>query len=380
MSEHRSPKTVSIGEREVGPDCPAFVVAEVGSNHNGDLSLARRLIDVAVKAGVDAVKFQLFRAEDLYPPNCGTVNSPIGPVDFYNLLTQLALPPEWIPELKTYAEERDVVFLCTPFDEAGITYLSSVNITGIKIASSELNHLPLLRAAARYQRPLICSTGLSYLWDIEEALQTIRQAWAHAAVILLHCVSAYPLPSEEANLGAVQTLEKVFDNPVGFSDHTTDPVSVPCIAVASGACMIEKHYTLSRLLAGPDHPFALEEDELRAMVRAIREVERVEPLERLKWVSKRFGREKVKAILGHGRKEIMPAERELYPNDKRSIRAIKDIPEREALSYQNIRILRSERNLKPGLHPRYWEIVLGSRAVRHMAAGEGVCWEHLLSR
>jgi N,N'-diacetyllegionaminate synthase len=380
MLGHRSSRTVAIGKREVGPNYPTFIVAEVGSNHNGDLSLARQLIDIAVKARVDAVKFQLFRAENLYSPNCGTVNSPSGLVDFYNVLTQLAVPSDWIPELKAYAEERDLIFLCTPFDEAGMTYLSSLNIAAIKIASPELNHLPLLRVAARHEKPLICSTGLSYLWDIEEALQTIRQAYAKPAVILLHCVSAYPLPPEQANLGAVQTLEAVFDVPAGFSDHTTDPEGVPSIAVALGACVIEKHYTVSRSFTGPDHVFALEEDELRAMVRVIRDVARVEPLERLEWVTRRFGREKVEAIIGHGRKEIMPAERELYPNDKRSIRVVKDIPEREALSEQNIRILRSERNLKPGLHPRYWEIVLGARAVRHMAAGEGVCWEHLLAR
>ena len=364
----------------MGPNCPTFVVAEVGSNHNGNLSLALQLIDIAVEAKVDAVKFQLFRAENLYPPNCGTVNSPSGLVDFYNVLSQLAVPSDWIPELKTYAEERNLIFLCTPFDEAGMTYLSSLNIAAIKIASPELNHLPLLRAAARHEKPLICSTGLSYLWDIEEALQTIRQTYAKPAVILLHCVSAYPLPPEQANLGAVQTLETVFDVPSGFSDHTTDPEGVPSIAVALGACVIEKHYTVSRSFTGPDHVFALEGDELRSMVRVIREVERVEPLERLEWVTRRFGREKVEAIIGHGRKEIMPAERELYPNDKRSIRVIKDIPEREALSEQNIRILRSERNLKPGLHPRYWEIVLGARAVRHMAAGEGVCWDYLLTK
>ena len=373
-------KVVEISGRLVGDGQSIFVVAEVGSNHNQDLSLSRRLIEVAAAAKSDAVKFQLFRAEDLYPANCGVVDTAMGPVDFYGMLKRFALPPEWIPELKAYAEKLGLLFMCTPFDEEGVGYLASLNVPAFKIASSELNHFPLLRTAAQYRKPLICSTGLSILCDIEEALQIIRNEWPNAAVVLLHCISAYPLPPEEANLGSIQTLERAFDIPTGFSDHTADREIAPCVAVASGACMIEKHFTMSHSLSGPDHAFALEPDELSSMIRVIREVEKIEPLERLKWVSRRFGSERVQAILGHGRKEIMPAERELYPNDKRSIRAIKDIPEREVLSHQNIRILRSERNLKPGIHPRYWGIVLGARTVKQIAAGDGLDWEHLLAR
>jgi len=371
---------VDIAGRKVGFGEPVFVVAEVGSNHNQDLTVAKRLIDAAAHAGADAVKFQLFRAEWLYPRSCGLIDTPMGRVDFYEVLKRAALSAEWVGELKAYAEDSGLCFLCTPFDEDAVNHLASLSVSAFKIASQELNHLPLLRATARHQKPIICSTGLSTLSDVEEALQTIRAEWPAAAVVLLQCVATYPLPLEQCNLNVVRTLAEAFGVPVGFSDHTTDHESVPAIAVAAGACVIEKHYTLDRTLPGPDHSFALVPNELRGMVRMIREVESIEPERRLASVSKRLGEARVKGILGHGRKEIMPSERELlyYPNDKRSIHAIREICSGEVLSTENMRILRSG-DLTPGLHPRYWQIVLGAVAVRDIAEGTGIAWEHILS-
>jgi len=371
---------VKIGRKKVSIDEPAFLVAEVGSNHNRDLTLARRLIEMAFQSGVDAVKFQLFQAEWLYPKNCGMVETAEGPVDFYEVLHHCALPRDWIPELKHYAQELGLTFLCTPFCEEEVDVLASLNVEAFKVASPELNHLPLLRKVAQCRKPIICSTGLSILGDIEEAIQAIRQEWPEAAVILLHCVTAYPLPPQESNLGVIPILQKAFGLPVGFSDHTIDPQVVPAVAVASGACMIEKHFTLNHGFPGPDHSFSLEPEELKSMVRIIREVEKIDPQDRKSWIGRRFGTEKIACILGHGRKEIMPAEAALYPNDKRSIHAIQDIHPEEILTPENIRILRSERNLKPGLHPRYWKTVLGRRTVQPIKTGDGVCWEHLLAR
>jgi sialic acid synthase SpsE len=371
---------IEVAGRKVGNSEPVLVVAEIGSNHNHDLTLAKRLIDMAARAGVDAVKFQLFQPEWIYPSNCGVVETPMGPVDFYQVLEQSALPREWVGELKAYAEGMRLIFLCTPFDSDAVNFLGTLGVAAFKIASPELNHLPLLRVAARHQKPLICSTGLSTLSDIDEALQTIRDEWPAAAVVLLQCVSAYPLPPEQSNLRVIQTLEEAFGIPVGLSDHTTDDQAVPAVAVAAGASLIEKHCTLSRGLPGPDHPFSLEPDELTRMVEVVREIETIEPEKRMALVSRRLGRERVATILGHGRKEIMPSERQIYPNDKRSIRAIKNIHSGEVLSPENVRVLRSERNLEPGLHPRYWNIILGTVAVREIPQGTAVRWEHLLTR
>jgi N,N'-diacetyllegionaminate synthase len=372
--------SVQIADKRVGSGNPALIVAEIGSNHNQDFSASKRLIETAAAAGADAVKFQLFRAEWMYPSNCGLVQTAGGQVDYFDIFQRLVLPREWVPDLKNTAEKLGLIFLCTPFDQEGLEYLASLNIAAFKIASPELNHLPLLRQAARFKKPLICSTGLCTLTDIEEALWTIQKEWGSPEVILLHCVSAYPLPGDQSNLQVIRRMKENFGVPVGFSDHTKDPHMVPAVAVACGASLIEKHFTLDRSLPGPDHLFSLEPGELSSMIRIIRELETIEPQSQLKWLSHRFGEEKILVALGHGRKEVMPAEQELYPNDKRSIHAIRDIPKGAALSLENIRILRSERNLTPGLHPRFWEIILGSKTTKEISLGEGISWEHLLLR
>jgi N-acetylneuraminate synthase len=373
-------RAARIGRKRVGPGSPTYLIGEVGSNHNADLGLARRLIEAAAECGVDAVKFQLFRAEWLYPANCGVVATPMGDVDFFDVLGRYALPAEWVLELAERAGALGLDFLCTAFDEQALRQVEALDPPALKIASPELNHLPFLRSAAALRRPLICSTGLCTLGEVEEAIATIRSAWPDPEVVLLQCVSAYPLPQDQANLGVIETLRRAFGLPTGLSDHTTDAACVPATAVALGACVIEKHFTLDRGLEGPDHSFALEPDELKALVAAVREVEAVPPAERLAFVERRYGADAVRRASGHGRKEIMPAEAELYPCDKRSIHAIRAIDAGERLTPENLRILRSERNLAPGLHPRYWDVVLGARTTRPLSEGEGLGWSHLLVR
>lgn len=354
----------------------AYVVAEIGSNHNHDLALAHELIAAAAEAGADAVKFQLFRAEHLYPPHAGTVETPMGHVDLHELFSAFALPSEWLTELRDAAVQIGVDFLCAPFDEETLGQLADLALPAIKIASPELNHLPLLRRAADLHWPMICSTGLSTLADVQEAVDVIRSAWPEPELVLLQCVSAYPLAAEQANLGVIDTLSRAFGFPAGLSDHTTEAERTPAVAVAYGAVLIEKHFTLDRTLAGPDHSFALEPADFAKMIAAIRTVEAIAPGERLAWVRQAY--DGVQEILGTGQKTIQAAEQDLYPNDKRSIHAIVDVPAGEALSDRNVRILRSERNLRPGLHPRYWEVVLGALTVSELRAGEGVSWEHLI--
>jgi N-acetylneuraminate synthase len=366
--------------RPVGAGHPVYVIGEVGSNHNADLGLARGLVEAAAEAGADAVKFQLFRADWLYPANCGVVETPMGNVDFFGILERYALPPAWCAELAEYAGRLGIQFLCTAFDESLLERVAALNVPAVKIASPELNHLPLLRSAARLRRPLICSTGLSTLGQVEESLEAIRSVWPEPEVVLLQCVSGYPTPPDQSNLAVLKTLARAFGVPVGLSDHTIDYECVPMTMAAVGGCLIEKHFTLSRTLEGPDHSFALEPPELGQLVANIRAVESVEPGKRLEFVAERCGAGAVDAVLGHGRKEIMPAEAPLYPNDKRSIHVLRDLEAGTALSAANLRILRSERNLAPGLHPRHWETVLGARTTRAIAAGAGLQWEDLLQR
>ena len=369
---------VAIGDHLVGDGEPVFVVAEIGSNHNGELEIARELVRNAAASGADAVKFQLFRADSLYPPNCGVVDTPMGAVDLFETFREFALPEEWLEELSATAKREGLVFLCTAFDEETLAAVVALDPPALKVASPELNHLPLLRSAARLRRPLVCSTGLCTLLDIDEAVITVREEWADAEIVLLQCVSAYPLPPEQSNLAVIETLRRAFGFPVGVSDHTVEPERTPAIAVAAGACLIEKHITLDRSLRGPDHAFAIEPDELGRLVSVVHRLDQLDAGERMSWVRREYGDQTVERIFGNGRKEIQPAEMPLYPCDKRSIHAVRDIGSGETLPRDNVRILRSERNLSPGLHPRNWEAVCGGVATQRISIGEGITWEHLL--
>ena len=359
---------------------PAWLVAEIGSNHDGSLEKARALIDASAEAGWDAVKFQLFRADHLYPKECGVVELATGPVDFYAELARVELDAAWLPELRAHAESRGLHFLCTPFDEDAVDELVAAGVPALKIASPELNHLPLLRRAAASGLPLICSTGLSTLSDVEEALGAIRGVRPGASITVLQCVTAYPAPPEESNLAVLETLARAFGVPVGLSDHSTDPELVPAVAVACGASLIEKHVTLDRRDPGLDHAFAIEPEGMRRLREAVRRTESFAPEARLAQVERTYGRERVRATLGHGRKEVMPSEAPLYPCDKRSIHAIRAIRAGEPLAADAIRVVRSERNLRPGLHPRHWEDVLGARARVDIQPGDGIRWTHLIER
>jgi len=224
---------------------------------------------------------------------------------------------------------------------------------------------------------MIISTGLSLLGEIEETLQICGNNTKNSHVVLLHCVSAYPTPLSQCNLNVIKTLKMVFGIPVGFSDHTTDPICAPLTAVALGADVIEKHFTLSRNLPGPDHSFALKPDELKRMVDLIKSCERSP--DPMKFAGDLIGRQKMKKLMGSGKKIIAPAEKPLYPNDKRSIHAIRNIKKGEPFLKSNIRVLRSERNLVPGIHPRYFDIILGKVATTDIRYGDGISWNMLLS-
>jgi N,N'-diacetyllegionaminate synthase len=264
-------RSFAIGDRAIGPAEPVYVIAEAGANHNGDLGIARELIDVAADAGADAVKFQTYSGAGLYSketPQFEYLDDDRSPTE---LLESLALPREWQPELAAYAHSRGLAFFSTPFDHDAVDSLAAVGVPAMKIASFEIVDLPLIRKAAAVGVPIILSTGMATYGEIEDALDAVRET-GNSKVALLRCASVYPAPPEIMNLRAMKTMEDAFGVPVGLSDHTTG-ISIPTAAAALGAELIEKHFTLSRTMEGPDHPFALEPDELRAMVKAVRDVE-----------------------------------------------------------------------------------------------------------
>ena len=248
------PNYIRIREREIGSAGPCFIIAEAGVNHNGSLDLARRLVDAAVAARADAVKFQTFRAEKVVSPvalkaeyQAQTTGSGESQLE---MVKKLELPFESFRELKHHCEEKGILFLSTPFDEESADFLDSLGMSAFKIPSGEITNLPFLEHIARKRKPLILSTGMSELEEVRTAVETLRQAGARE-LVLLHCVSSYPARPASVNLRAMQTLCETFGVPVGFSDHTLG-TAITLAAVALGACVIEKHLTLDCKLPGPD--------------------------------------------------------------------------------------------------------------------------------
>jgi len=368
-------RKIKIGDKQIGQDETIFIIAEVGSNHDGKLEQAKKLIDIAAWAKVDAVKFQLFRASKLYPPTCGKILTLQGKIDVYKFFEQVELPYRWLPSLKKYAENQDLIFIVTPFDEKSADVLEKIAVDIYKIASPELNHLPLLQHIAKKQKPMILSSGKSRLFDIEEAIDLIHRENNHQ-VILLQCVGNCPAPLEDYNLNVIETFKRAFRVPVGISDHSLDPSLIPKLAVACGVSVVEKHFTLNKKLSGLDHPFALEPDELKSMVKEIKKVEKWSKKKKKNFLNSKLS---YKKILGTSQKIIAPSEKELYPGDKRSIFVIKDIKRNEKLGKNNIAVLRGERHFRPGIHSRYFNLVLGKRATKSIKKYTGLQWEYLLT-
>ncbi len=334
---------IEIGERKVGPGHPCFVVAEAGSNHGGSLEQALALVDVAADAGADAVKFQLFRARKLYPRSAGRSDYLGIAKPIYEIIREMEMPPEWLPRLAERARERGIVFFAAPFDEESADLLDPY-VPVFKVASYEMTHHPLLRHVAARGKPVILSTGTANLDEVARAV-TAFAATGNDQLALLQCTAKYPAPLEALNVRALVTLRERFGLPTGLSDHSRDPLVGPMTAVALGASIVEKHFTLSNRLPGPDHAFAVEPGELAEMVRRIREVERA---------------------LGHGRKEALPEEEELRRFSRRYVYTTRAVAAGEPFTRENVAVLRAGK-LPPGLPPEAFERVLGARAARDLA-------------
>ncbi len=322
-------RKVRIGDRWVGGDEPCFVIAEAGANHNRDLSVAKALIDVAAEARADAVKFQTYSAETLYSKKTPRFSylEGVSSKDTWELIKEIELPREWQGELATYAAKRGILFLSTPFDHRAVDELAALDVPAYKIASFEIVDLPLIAHAAAKGRPMILSTGLASYEDIADALAACASA-GNREVILLQCASLYPAPPARMNLRAMATLCHAFAVPTGLSDHSLG-IHTAVAAVALGACVVEKHFTLNRSLPGPDHSFAVEPAELKEMVRQIREVE---------------------AALGDGLKlGPAPEEQEMYQKARRSLVAARAIPKGTVIDRSMIAIKRPGYGIRPKL-------------------------------
>jgi len=333
-------KPIKIGSRRIGWGLPAFIIAEAGVNHNGDIELARHLVDVAVKAGADAIKFQTFRADAMVACDARKADYQLqttSPTESqFEMLKRLELSAAAHAEIKSYCQTSNLTFLSTPFDPDSIDLLDRLGVPAFKISSGDLSNLPLLQHAAAKGKPILLSTGMSDLEEVEEAVDAMHEAGC-GEIILLQCVSNYPANPADVNLRAMQTMADKFRVPVGYSDHTTG-IEIAMAAVALGACVIEKHFTLDRSLPGPDHRASLEPDELQSMIQSIRKVE---------------------AALGDGRKIPAASEVDTASVARRSLMAAGAISAGTRLTAEMVVIKRPG----TGLPPRMLKELIG-RALR----------------
>ena len=338
-------------------DQPVYIIGEAGSNWrmgtpSRDRQMARALVDVAVETGCDAVKFQTYRPDTLYAPGAGTsdyLSDGGHREDIHALLADLAMPYEMLGELRDYAHGRGIHFMSSPFSVADARAVDPF-VEVHKIASYEANHLRLLQFVARTGKPVVISTGASELGEIGAALEVLRGEGA-GPLCVMQCTAKYPAGLDALNLRALGTLASRFKVAVGLSDHSTDPITGPVGAVALGARCIEKHYTLSKRLPGPDHVFALEPGELGAMVRGIRAMEQA---------------------LGTGEKRVQAVEQELRSYAVRAIQARREIRKGEVLvEGEHFDLLRPGKN-RPGMSPMRVDEVGGKRATRDIPAGDGI--------
>ncbi|MFH1326442.1 MAG: N-acetylneuraminate synthase [Candidatus Falkowbacteria bacterium] len=337
---------IKINSKTISYQSPVFIIAEAGVNHNGSLKNALKLVDVAVKAGADAVKFQTFKAEEVVivkgemaeyqKKNIGKTESQIA------MLKKLELKEKFYQPIIQYCKKKKIIFLSTPHGGfKSVDFLQAIKVPAFKFGSGELTNLPLLQYAAKFNKPMILGTGMATLPEVKEAIKSIK-AVGNRKIITLHCTTNYPCPFDEVDLQAIQTMMKKLDVLVGYSDHTLG-TQVPIMAVTMGACVIEKHFTLDKNMPGPDHKASAEPVELKDMVDKIRKVE---------------------IILGSGVKHPNKSETPMIKTVRKSLVALTNIKQGETLTKRNIGIKRPG----TGLAPKMYFKILGKKAKQDIKA------------
>ena len=345
---------MKIGNFEIGKG-KTFIVAEMSANHLQKFDIAVKILKKAKEVGADAVKLQT-NTPDTMTIDCEKEYFKIkqGTIwdgrYLYDLYKEAYMPWEWQEKLKEIADDIGLILFSTPFDKSSADFLEKLGVPAYKIASFEITDIPFIEHVARKRKPVVISTGIATLSDIEEAVNACRRV-GNDQIILLKCTSAYPAPIEEANLRTIPNMRETFNVMVGLSDHTLG-ITVPIAAVAMGAVMIEKHFTLDRSLGGPDAKFSLEPDEFMQMVKSVREVE------------KALGK------ITYELTEKQKKGRELF---SRSLFVVKDIKKGEKFTEENVRSIRPGY----GLHPKYMKYVLGKKATMDIERGTPLEWKHV---
>lgn len=328
-----------------------FIIAEIGVNHNGSVDLAKDMIKSASECGVDAVKFQTFNSEDLVTENAETADYQEKNTDENSqlkMLKKLELTFDDFKELKDYALKNGVIFISSPFDVNSVDLLETLNVPLYKLGSGELNNFELIDYVQETNKPIIISTGMATLDEIKETYDFIENK---DNLIILHCITGYPTSFKEANLNFIKTLQKEFDVPIGFSDHSPG-IELPIAAVALGACVVEKHFTLDKNLEGPDHKASLNPKEFKAMVDAIRNVE---------------------VAMGDGVRKFSDNEEEIKKVARKSIVLNQDVKKGTVLQREMLSIKRPG----TGIPPKFINDIIGKEIIEDLKSGTVVLWENL---
>ncbi len=343
---------IKIADKTIGEYSKSFIIAEAGVNHNGSIEMAKKLVNAAKEAGADAVKFQTFKTKNLVTKNAKKAEYQIknsGEESQYEMIKKLELSDSEFQEIAKYAESKGIIFLSSPFDTESVDLLDEMNIPAFKIASGEITNFPLLKHIAKKHRPVILSTGMSTIGEVEEALNLIEKY--NDDIILMHCLTNYPAKKEDANLNVIKTLEYTFKRHVGFSDHTSG-IEMSVAAVALGSCVIEKHFTIDKNLPGPDHKASLEPQELSEMVKAVRNVEKG---------------------LGNGIKKPTNDEIKIKKLVRKSIVAKKDILKGSILTEEMLTIKRPG----TGIEPKYLDELVGRELIDDVKKDDLLKWNQL---
>ena len=345
---------LQIGTKIIGANHPCFIIAEAGVNHNGDLAMALKLVDAAKYAGADAIKFQLFSAKEQLSKEALTAEyqkMATGNQKMLKMAETYDLPWEAHREIAHHCKETGILYMASCFDIQAVDFLLEIGGNCIKVGSGEITNYPLLAFIAGKEKPILLSTGMSTLQDIAGAVEWVQEN-GNAPLALFHCTSNYPAAPDSVNLRVMKTLEHAFQVPVGYSDHTIgDPI--PLAAVALGASMLEKHFTMDRNLSGPDHAMSMEPDDLKALINKIRIVE---------------------MSMGNCLKKLQPTEVPVQKAARRSLVAACQINAGEALIDKNVTFKRPG----TGIDPRLWPYVQGRTAAIPIAEDTLITWEMLL--
>lgn len=338
-----------IGNRRVGKGLPVFIIAEAGVNHNGSTALARKMVDAAVAAGADAVKFQSYKTEKIITASapCAAyhLRATGGKESWFKLLKRLELTEGSQRILFNHCARKGIMFLSTPYDETSADFLDTLGVSAFKIASTDSNNIPLLRHVARFKKPIFLSTGMSTISEIVESVLAIKKA-GNTKVVLLQCTANYPPRPEDINLNVLDTFRERFKVLIGYSDHLAARHTA-IASVAKGACVYEVHFTLNREMKGPDHKSSAEPDDLKNIISDIRFTEKV---------------------LGGRDKAVTPSERETRGKLRKSVIALRDIEAAELFTRHNIGIRRPG----TGLEPKYFDRLLGKKPKRRILKDQPV--------